>query len=525
MIVLSITDGFFSEGFKLPPDPFWISTTPKTDYPILEDNLNIDIAIVGGGMTGITSAYLLKKEGLKVVVIDAGRIIHGTSGHTTAKITSQHGLIYNKLLGNFGRELTQQYASSNEAALAFIRKLIQEENIECDFSDQNAYTYTQDDNYIKGIEEEAHLAATLGINSQYIESIPLPINIKAAVCFRDQAQFHPRKYLYTLQKNIPGDGCYIFENTRIMDIKEGSPCTLLTEHGNSIKAEKVIIASHYPCYDGKGLYFTRLYPERSYALGVKTTEDFPGGMYITAEDPSRSLRYTPYNNGKLLIVGGEHHKTGQGENMNSHYIKLRDFISNIFTIEDIPYRWSTHDYTTPDDSPYIGNLTSNTPNIFVATGYKKWGMTTSTVAAIMLRDFITKGESPWKDIYNPSRKNINTTLDTIIEENIDVAKHYFKGKLSELENNVLINNGEAKIVDVNGTRAGAYRDENGELHIVDTSCPHVGCELNWNNAEKTWDCPCHGSRFTIDGDIVEGPVIHRLKNPMEDKNETDPNIF
>lgn len=518
-------NNFFSNEFKDNPMPFWIASTPKTDYPALTEDINIDIAIVGGGLTGITSAYLLKKEGYKVALIDAGRIIEGTTGHTTAKITSQHGLVYSKILNNLGKEHAQQYADSNEAAIKFIANLIKEKNIECDFSWQSSYIYTKEDNYVEKIQKESETAAELGIKSTFLKEIPLPFKVKAAIRFDNQAQFHPRKYLLEIQKEIPGHGGYIFENTRIMDVKEGKPCTLVTEDGKIITAPKVIIASHYPCFDGKGMYFTRLYPERSYVLAVKIKEKYSGGMYITAEDPGRSLRSTNYNDEELVIIGGEHHKTGQGENMNNHYVNLKKFVMDTFTVTDIPWRWSTHDYSTPDDVPYIGNLTSNTPNVFVATGYKKWGMTTSTAAAIILKDLITTGKSPWADVYYPSRFNAGASAAAIIKENADVAKHLIKGKLGVPPNNVLIENGEGKIVDVDGQRAGAYRDNKGVLHIVDTTCTHVGCELNWNNAEKTWDCPCHGSRFTVEGDIVEGPAVHKLKHITDGKNEIDPNII
>lgn len=516
---------FFADQFKDEPMPYWIASTPQTDYPSLDKDISIDIAIVGGGITGITSGYLLKKEGYKVAIIDANRIINGTSGHTTAKITLLHGLIYNKLLNKFGRELAKQYVDSNEYAIQFIADMIREKNIDCDFSRQSNYIYTQDIKYVEKIQREVDAALELGIKAEYIEEIPLPFKVKAAIRVDNQAQFHPRKYLLELQREIPGDGSYIFENTRIMDVKEGKPCILIAENGKTITALKVILASHYPCYDGRGMYFTRLYPDRSYALAVKISEKYPGGMYISAEDPARSLRSTVNNGEELVIIGGEHHKTGQGENMNSHYINLKNFAEDTFTVTDIPWRWSTHDYMTPDDSPYIGNLTSQTPDIFVATGYKKWGMTTGTAAAIILRDLIVTGKSPWADIYYPSRFNPSASAASIIKENADVAKHLIKGKLSVPPNNVLIENGEGKIVDADGQRAGAYRDNNGVLHVIDTTCTHMGCELNWNNAEKTWDCPCHGSRFTIDGDIVEGPAVHKAKHVTDGKNEIDPNIF
>jgi Rieske Fe-S protein len=329
-----------------------------------------------------------------------------------------------------------------------------------------------------------------------------------------------------LVKDIPGGGSHVFEGTRVMDIKEGKPCTLITEKGKKITADNVILASHYPCYDGRGMYFSRLYPTRSYGLGVRFKGNYLGGMYVTEEDPGRSVRSALYNGEEILIISGEHHKTGQGENTIDHYINMKKFVMDTFDVIDIPWRWSTQDYKTPDDVPYIGHLTSQTPSIYVATGFKKWGMTTSTVSAILIKDLITTGKSPWADLYNPSRFIPSaSTAQTYVKENSNVAKHLIQGKLEGLPDKIDITKGEAKKVEIDGQKYGAYMDDKGKVHVVDTTCPHMGCEVVWNAAEKSWDCPCHGSRYTYEGDIIEGPAVHRLKYLGDGKNEIDPNIF
>lgn len=511
--------------FKDAPNPYWIISTPKTNYPSLNDDVTVDIAIVGGGIVGITAAYLLKKEGLSVAVIEADRILQGTTGHSTAKITSQHGLIYNKIKTKMGEELAKQYAEANEYAIHLIADITKEKNIDCDFIWQPAYVYTHSDEYIKKIEDEVKVALSLGIKAYYLDNIPLPFSVKAAMRFDYQAMFHPRKYLLAMAETIPDDKSYIFEETTAIDISEGSPCRVITKEGKNVIASKVIIASHFPFYDGGGLYFTRIYPEKSYIIGVKINEKFPDGMYITAEEPGRSLRSQKYDEGEMVLVAGEHHKTAHGDDTNTHYVNLMDFANETFTVNDILFRWSTQDCTTIDGIPYIGHLTSKTPNIYVATGFAKWGISNGTASAIILKDMIVKGESPWQSVYNPSRFTTAASIINFIVQNADVAANYISGKLQILSDNIEIKKGEAKVINVDGQRIGAYKDDKEKLHMVDITCTHLGCELKWNDAEKTWDCPCHGSRFSYAGDIVEGPALHPLKHEGEGRNFVEPNVF
>jgi glycine/D-amino acid oxidase-like deaminating enzyme/nitrite reductase/ring-hydroxylating ferredoxin subunit len=502
--------------FSSPPQSYWIASTPKTNYPVLDHDTSVDVAVIGGGIVGITTAYLLKQEGFKVAIIEADHILQGTTGHTTAKITSQHGLIYHKIKKNMGEEKAKQYADANQNAIEFIEALINKKNIKCDFHRSPAFVYTQDNNYVNQIEEEYLAASQLGIKAAYQEDLSLPFDVKAAVKFENQARFHPRKYLLPLAEDIPGDDSFIFEQTRVINIEEGDPCTIITNRENKVKAKIVVIASHFPCYDGLGFYFMRLYPERSYALAVKIKEPFPEGMFITAEDPGRSLRLQDLNGEQLLIISGEHHKTGQGEDTSNHYRNLKTFTKDNFHTTDILYRWSTQDYTTPDEVPYTGHLTSRTPNLYVATGFGKWGMTNSTASALIIRDLIVKNESPWADVYNPSRFTPIASAKNFVMENANVVKELIGGKLAVLPENVKIEPGTAKTFELEGQKVGAYRDEKDALHFTDTTCAHMGCEVKWNSAEKSWDCPCHGSRYTYEGDIIEGPAIKSIKNDGEE---------
>lgn len=498
-----------NKEFKIPAKSYWLASTPKTNYPTLEEDISVDIAIVGGGLVGISCGYLLQNQGYKIAILEADRVCQGTTAHTTAKITSQHGLIYNQLKNKVGEETAKLYAESNELAISEIGKIIVDNGIDCEYISQSAYVYTQTDRYLSKIEEEVKLAQSLGIQASFVENIPFNMDIKGAVRFNNQAQFHPRKYLLGLANLLSGD-VSIYENTRAVRLEEEKDLTIITENKKNIKAKKIIIASQYPFYNKKGLYFSRLFPKRSYVVGIKAKEKYPGGMYINAEQPTRSLRHQSTEDGELILVVGADHITGQQDITNKNYDELIKFANELFTVENIPYRWSTQDPMTLDEIPYIGHLTSNTENIYVATGFNQWGMTSSYVSAMVLKDLIVKEDSPYKDLYNPSRKNIRASAKNLVSKNLNIAAYLLNGKITPADKDYQIEKGQGKTIKIEGEKVGAYRDEEGNLHLINTTCPHMGCELKWNSAESSWDCPCHGSRFTYTGEIIEGPAVKPL---------------
>ncbi len=483
--------------FKYMPKSYWIASTRKTDYPSLNEDIEVDIAIVGGGIVGILSAYQLQKEGFNIAILEAENIAESTTAHTTAKLTSQHSLIYNTIKNQMGTDSARQYATANETAIQEFKKIADENNIECDYTLQPAYLFTQEDKYVKQIEDEVKVAVSLGIKAHLIDKMNLPIDIKSGMVFEDQAQFHPRRFLIPLAERIQNKGVNIYEKTRAIELNTKNDRYIInTTQGKKVTADKVIIASHFPFYNKKGMYYSRIYVERSYAIAIKAKEKFPDGVYINVEDPIRSLRAVPTEDGELILVVGERHKTGQGEDTNKHYESLLNFASEIFTIENISYRWSTQDCMTIDGVPYVGQFNPDTPNLYLATGFQKWGMTNSMASSMILRDLITTGQSPWEDVYNPSRKNIVSSAKEFIVQNVNVTGQLLDGKFSKQAKDIIIRPGEGRVLNVDGERAGAYRDEDGKLHLVNTTCTHMGCELNWNSADRSWDCPCHGSRFT-----------------------------
>jgi glycine/D-amino acid oxidase-like deaminating enzyme len=371
--------------FDSPPHSYWMASTSETNYPQLTEDITIDTVVIGGGMAGILCAYLLQKEGINTTILEAERIVQGTTAHTTAKITSQHGIIYDKIKKQRGFELAKQYADANEYAIHEIKNIARENQIDCDYIPQSAYIYTQQEKNIKKLENEAKTASELGINASFINKMPLPIPVKAAVRFDGQAQFHPRKFLLPIAEKINGNGVSIYEKSRAVDLEYGDKITITTAEGKKVTANKAIIASHYPFYNKHGMYYSRIYTERTYIIAVTTKEKYPGGMYVNAEDPSRSVRYQPFKNGELILVVGQNHKTGQGSDMAKNYYILRNFADDLFTIEEIHYRWSTQDCMTLDGVPYVGVYQKDMPNLYIATGFEKWGMTNSMVSAAIIK--------------------------------------------------------------------------------------------------------------------------------------------
>lgn len=504
------------QGLPQYPASYWRDSVQLPTFSKYTEDIIVDVAIIGAGITGITTAYLLIKEGIKVALIDAGEILNGTTGHTTAKVTAQHGLIYDELIAHFGTDATRLYYEVNAAAIKQMKAIINELHIDCEWEAQSAYLYTNDDTYMKKLEKEIQAYQRLGINGEYIDSIPLnEVPSKAAVVMPEQAQFHPLKYLQPLVQYIVDNGGLIFEHTTAVEVEESDTTLVRFRNGQHIACQNVIAASHYPFYDGLGFYPTRMYAERAYIVAAKTKRVFPEGMYISAESPTRSLRYTIMDGEKVVLFVGEGHKTGQGIQTHKHYEALRDFAEQTYGIEQIMYRWSAQDLYTLDKLPFIGPVTESKDNVLIATGFRKWGMTNGTAAAHLLRDLVLKKENPYAEVVTPSRFKADPSVKKFVSVNVDVAKHLVAGKLEyPLRSPDDLVEDEGAVVNVAGKRAGAYKDPDGELYVVDTTCTHLGCEVEWNSGDRTWDCPCHGSRFSITGDIINGPAEDPL--PMID---------
>ncbi|WP_147802607.1 FAD-dependent oxidoreductase [Alkalicoccus halolimnae] len=500
---------------ELPPvsNSLWMNKKMQT-FPELEEDLETEVCVIGGGIAGVATAFILAKRGIPVVLIEGGRVGGGTTGYTTAKITSQHGLKYADLIKTFGEEKAQLYYDANEDAIAWIERMSKKLDIDCQFERQPSYVYATTEEGKKELEKEAEAYQKLGLDGRMTDKHDLPFDVKASLVMHDQAQFHPLCFLSKLLRYLEVENMPIYENTRAVDIKRGKKPSVITENDNVITADHVVIATHYPFKDLQALYVARLHVERSYSIAVRLNGEPPPSMYLNAESPKRSLRRALDHEGKpLLLIGGEGHTSGQQIDTLQSYQNLRDYAVEHFDVASIPYRWSSQDVFTLDGVPYAGPMTPGKDDFFVATGFAKWGMTNGVAAAQIIADRIVDKRNPYANLYTPSRFTPSTDMKNVVKENMDVARTFVKGKLDRRSRKKPeeLTSGEGAVVHVDGKRAGAYRDEKGKLTIVDTTCSHLGCELYWNNGEHSWDCPCHGSRFDTEGSVLEGPAVKPLK--------------
>lgn len=492
-------------------ESYWFENTSETSFEILKEGLTVDVAILGAGIVGITSSIFLKEAGLKVALIEAEKVIYDVTANTTAKVTSAHNVIYSNLESHFGKDGSRTYAQANQAAIDKIEALVKERNIDCDFKRLPCYIYSENPDEKDMLKKETKAAQKAGLSASYAKSSPLPFDIAGAIQYENQAEFHPRKYLLNLIESIPGDGSYIFEGTRALDVKEGEINEVITDKG-SIKAKNVIIATHFPIYDPSHL-FAKMYPSMSYALGFYVNEEFPVGMFVSTE-PTITYRSTPSDKGELIIVSGANHKVGHEENTVEFYKKLENHAREHFNVKSIDYHWSTQDNITMDKVPYIGKAESKSKGVYVATGLMKWGMTNGTVAAMILSDLILGKDNAWASFFDPSRsKPVLESTKEFIGTNIGVAKELLTGRISRPKSLKPsdLKEDEGRILNVNGKKVAAYKDKNGKLYTVSSVCVHLGCQVVWNNAEKTWDCPCHGSRYRYDGKVIHAPALRNLK--------------
>jgi glycine/D-amino acid oxidase-like deaminating enzyme/nitrite reductase/ring-hydroxylating ferredoxin subunit len=498
---------------------FWLATTPETDYPPVRDGVGVDVAVVGAGITGITAAILLKEAGKTVALIDSKRIVQGATGYTTAKVTAGHGASYAKIRKAFGEDGIRTYARANEAALDWIAKLIDANRIDCDFERRTNYVYAETDEDVSQLRQETEVQRQAGLGTRLVDETPLPFKVAAALRLENQAQFHPRKYLLALAATIPGDGSHVFENSRVRRVKHGEPCEVIADQG-VVRAGDVILATHLPILDS-GLFFTKAYAHRSYAVAapIGSAAD-PEGMYINSGTPTRSIRTLRDGDGVLIQVGGNGHKVGDEDDTPARYDQLEDFLREHWPgAGAVEHRWSTQDYMAHDSVPYVGRLRRRSKHLYAATGYSKWGMTNGTVAALILTDAILGRENQWAELYDSKRLVRRSALSSFFKENASAGFHFFADRLSRGDRATVeeLQPGEGALIRVRGRKTAVYRDDERRLHGLSPVCRHLYCLVDWNAAERTWDCPCHGSRYSGDGRAIQGPTTEDLKRrPLPD---------
>ena len=495
----------------------WVESGPQQPaHPALDEHAHADIVVLGGGIVGITTALLLTEAGADVVLLEANQLARGVSGFTTAKVSSQHGLIYHTLRSNFGAEGARIYGQANESALAWIADRVEQHEIDCDFRRRPSYAYVTSQSKRSQIENEVSAAIEAGLPASLVETTPLPYTVAAAVRFDDQAEFHVRKYLLGLADRLAATGCRIYEHSHAVEIDVDEDCVIKTP-GGRVTASKVVVATHYPFPD-RSLAFARVHPQRSYAMVCRISGSPPDGIFISGDSPTRSVRAVPMDGEELLLVGGEGHKTGTGGDTSERYQRLEQFAREHWDVQTVDYRWSSQDNTTIDGVPYIGQLTPREKRVLMATGFAKWGMTGGTVAALLLADLLHDRANPWTQLFDPNRIKPTVSAGTFLKENGEAGLRFVGDRLLNRGTRPIedLRRGEGDIVNHDGEKVAAYRDEHGELVAVSTRCTHLGCQVNWNDAERSWDCPCHGSRFAPTGEVLHGPAVHQLeRKPLD----------
>ena len=477
----------------------WLEA-PAPSFPRLDRDISADVAVIGGGIVGVTTALLLVEAGVQVVLIDANRIGHGVTGHTTGKVSSQHGLIYAQLRAKHGAEAARTYGEANEAALAWIAARVDRDGIDCDFRRRTSYAWSDSRSEL---EAEAQAAVSAGLPASFVESTPLPFAVPGAVRFDDQAEFHAQKYVLALARQLPE----VYEHTHA--VHAGS---FVRTPGGRIDAEHIVVATHFPFPD-RSLAFARAHPQRSYAIACSIAGDPPDGMFISGSSPTRSIRAIPHGSSELLMVGGEGHRTGTGGDTEQRYAALEAFAREHWDVRSIEYRWSAQDNTTVDGLPFVGPLTPFDDRVLMATGFAKWGLTGGTAAALILADRILGRANPWASLFDPTRLNARASAAKLVTENAKAGVRFVADRVTKRGSRPLedLAPGEGDIVRHHGEKVAGYRDEDGTLVAVSATCTHLGCQVNWNRAERSWDCPCHGSRFAPDGTVLQGPAVHRLE--------------
>ncbi len=427
----------------------WTDSIILPEFPKLRGDIKTDVLIIGGGMAGILCAYFLEKSGVDYVLVEGNRICEGITKNTTAKITSQHGLIYSKLIKDMGIEKAQMYLTANEKALSIYENMCQ--NIDCDFEKKDAYTYSLRDRQI--IEDEVKAVNKLGFNAEFYEKVNLPFSTKGGVKFSNQAQFNPLKFIAEISKNLN-----IYEHTFIRDI---TPTTAIADECK-VTAKNIIVTTHFPFINKHGSYFLKLYQHRSYVSAYENAQNIDG-MYV--DEDKKGMSFRTY--GDLILIGGGGHRTGK---QGGNWKELNSFAKRYYPQARLKYEWATQDCMSLDSVSYIGKYSAHTPNMYVATGFNKWGMTSSMVSALVLSDMVVGRKNEFAEVFSPQR--------------------------SILKPQLFVNGVESTV---------------NLLSPSQKRCPHLGCALKWNRAEHTWDCPCHGSRFEDDGTLIDNPATGDIK--------------
>lgn len=503
---------------SLPDEPhsFWFETGYRNHYLALKNDLTADIAVIGGGIVGILSAYALAKEGKKVVLLEGRELLSGTTGYTTAKLSAQHQLIYHDLIQRYGWDRAQLYYQANMEGIAYIKQIAEENNIDCGLEEQDAFVYTQDKNKVEAFEKEADAYKNLGIQGKLLHDMPINLDVEAVVQMEKQAQFQPVTFFHSVLDVLKDFDVTVFEHSLVtkvnqdeqdgeIKLEQDGEIKLEIENGSTVTCSHAVFATHYPSFDPDNSY-TTMAPEMSYALALKATQEHPDGMYINDDLPKRTFRKMKADGGDYLLVGGQSHSIGDDRSEQERYEDLSRVAKETFGETNVVYRWSSHDPITKDRIPFIGKLHPDYSNIYTLTGFSKWGLANAAAGAKVIADLILGRKNPYETMFNPHREIPD--LQNAKDDSDQGEEGLSQLDLSKETEDLNVN--EATIIEKDDKKVGVYKDKTGKLHHLDISCTHLGCDVNWNDGDHTWDCPCHGSRFKATGEVLEGPALKSL---------------
>jgi glycine/D-amino acid oxidase-like deaminating enzyme/nitrite reductase/ring-hydroxylating ferredoxin subunit len=494
-------------------DSYWMHTTASTSFPALTESTRADVVVIGAGIAGLATALEVSRTGRSVLIVEADRVATGVTGYTTAKLTAQHGLIYADLRKALGQEAARQYAQSQQYAVEHVVRTSDELGISCQLERRPAFTYAESAERIEELRAEANAAREAGLPASFTTETGLPYEVAGAVRVEDQVQFHPRQYLLGLVDHLLQQGVRIHERTRIVNLTEGEPCQVRTEHGDTITAADVVIATHYPIFD-RALLFARLKPRRELVVAAPVpAEADPAGMYITNEQATRSVRTAPLNDKqRLLIVTGEKFTPGTAR-VVERFDRLAEWTRERFGVSEIAYRWAAQDNATTDDVPFIGPFHPGARHTWVATGFGGWGMSNGVLAGLLLSDLIAGRTQDWAGLYDPRRLHPVREATALLSAQAEVGKHFIADRLrsTHVDTPSDIPPDTGAIVRSGARQYAIYRKPTGETVVLSARCTHLGCIVAFNDAEHTWDCPCHGSRFAVDGTVRQGPATRPLE--------------
>lgn len=503
---------------QLDVKPYWRDSSAMPRFRSLDRDLRVDVGIVGGGITGLTAAYLLKRAGKKVAVIDRDRLGGVDTGHTTAHVTCVTDRDLTSLVDDFGRDHAQAVWDAGLAAIAEIDTIVERESIDCDWAWVPGYKFAalngDAEKEAERLHKEAAAATELGFDVSFVDAVPF-FN-RPGMEVAGQARFHPGKYLAALAALVDGEGSHVHEHTQSEEIVDDPLSIKAGEH--TITCDYIIIATHTPLM-GKTdllsatLFQSKLFLYSSYVIGGRVPRGtIPDALFWDTADPYHYLRLDRQKNYDLVIFGGEDHKTGQVADTESCYATLERTIQQLIPTINITHHWSGQVIETADGLPFVGE---SSPRQFIATGYAGNGMTFGTVAAMMARDAVLGRRNPWDDLFDPGRKKILAGAWDYVKENVDYPYYLIKDRISGPDGKTLrgLRRGEGKILEIKGERVAAWRSPAGTVTMLSPVCTHMGCEVDWNKAESTWDCPCHGSRFKPTGAVLSGPA----ESPLQKK--------